>query len=233
MATLKRLSGIDLSEYYGSENMPEVEEDEIFHYTPEESDTDYCDFAPTCSFAMGDRVVIGGAQKGRNINGLIGTVTSVAKDRGVSKPQLTMKGKFEWFGTYPPTWHCFVLVDGQGPGDSFGMKPSQLQFAPPPVVETAPGIQGIQLLIPNDNWKALYINEKKVLEGHTLDTDLVIYAVMEALGLAESTFSLVSWEDAEEDEITSDDHGNDSINGAVVWENGVGCPDLWPFEVEV
>jgi len=87
----------------------------------------------------------------------------------------------------------------------------------------------VQILRPNDCYEALYVDGVKKLEGDPLDVDDVIEV------LTGKPVEVVSWEDYEDDEITSgEDAGKefDQFEGTVVWINGEGCPQKWPFADE-
>ena len=96
-------------------------------------------------------------------------------------------------------------------------------------------IESIQLLRPNENYEALYINGQKVREAHRLDVAEVVGALMSALDLPEHRFDVVDVEDYDDDEaeIVDDEDGNTFFDGAQIWINGEGCPEEWPFEIEL
>jgi hypothetical protein len=77
----------------------------------------------------------------------------------------------------------------------------------------------------DDNYQTMYINGKQVLSGHQLYPEDV---AREILG-GENVHSTTLWDI--EDELEGE-NGDTTWNGILLWENGVGHPQEYPFEYE-
>lgn len=93
-------------------------------------------------------------------------------------------------------------------------------------------IENIQILRPNENFEALYINGECVMEAHSIDVGDAMACVLQALGLPDESLDILTYEDVDEDDESVDSDGNVSFYDAVVWTNGEGCPATWPFEIK-
>jgi len=89
----------------------------------------------------------------------------------------------------------------------------------------------IQILRPYDNWEAVYLNEKLLVEAHSVSAQDLADALMRE-GVIRSVDTFDAYEDADEDDFEYNDDGDISYAGALIWKNGDGCPQEWPFELE-
>ena len=79
--------------------------------------------------------------------------------------------------------------------------------------------------IKDDNYQTMYIDGKQVLSGHSLYPEDVVGAIIGSENVTE-----IAIEDFEEDELTIKDNGDILLDDVLLWENGVGHPQEFPFE---
>ena len=78
----------------------------------------------------------------------------------------------------------------------------------------------------DDNYQTMYIDGQQVLSGHELYPEDVVAKILGA----ENVHS-ISLEDIDEDELEDID-GDTVWNGVVLWKNGVGHPEEYPFDYD-
>ena len=82
-------------------------------------------------------------------------------------------------------------------------------------------------LIKDENYETLYLEGKAVAAAHSLTVEDVLFAL-----LPKSDIDIVDLdEDFDDSEFTSNDKGDQFIDGIMTWENGEGHPKEFPWEI--
>ena len=84
----------------------------------------------------------------------------------------------------------------------------------------------IQILRPHDDWEALYIDGKLVVENHSLSAE----DVGNVIATDVEVFDVFDFEEDDPDfELDRDGNDIDYYKGKPIWINGEGCPKKWPL----